>query len=265
MIKATDLLALFNRMYREHWSYEPGAAREGCVDCSGAFSWAFKRLGGSIPHGSNAIARGYVNALLPISQAVPGMAAFKIRKPGQQYYDLPAKYRSGSDLNDYYHIGLVDETGQYVLNAQGTKAGFTRTKIGTWGAVGYLKNVSYEHKEDQPMQTMIVHSDNGDPVRVRKQPSTAAETVAKLAVGTTVSAGEEVNGWRAISANGRSGYMMSKFLIAASEGAEPATPTDLAPAGYTKTLSTTEFGQLCEMRDQLKDMYDTLKSIVGVG
>ena len=31
-IKVSALIAVFERMAREHWAYEWGAAREGCVD-----------------------------------------------------------------------------------------------------------------------------------------------------------------------------------------------------------------------------------------
>ena len=46
IIQANDLIALFKRMAREHWRYEWGKAKEGAVDCSGAFVYAFKELGG---------------------------------------------------------------------------------------------------------------------------------------------------------------------------------------------------------------------------
>ena len=58
IIQANDLIALFKRMAREHWHYEWGKAKEGAVDCSGAFVYAFKELGGlTLPHGSNALVR----------------------------------------------------------------------------------------------------------------------------------------------------------------------------------------------------------------
>lgn len=168
MIPVLELIAIFVQMYKEHWSYIWGAARKGCVDCSGAFVWAYKQFGKSIAHGSNTIARSYVKKILPISEAKPGMAAFKIRKPGDRYYDLPAKFKKGGgsyngDLNDYYHIGLVDETGKYVLNAQSESAGFTRTAIKKWGAVGYLSAVEYNGGES------LKHSINGPPERRVKQ------------------------------------------------------------------------------------------------
>lgn len=43
MIPAAELIALFNRMYTEHWAYKWGAAQTGCVDCAGAFVWAYRQ------------------------------------------------------------------------------------------------------------------------------------------------------------------------------------------------------------------------------
>ena len=83
-IKASDLIAMFEKMEREHWAYEWGAAREGCVDCSGAFVYAFKALGGpAIAHGSNTIARKHCGALVPASEAKPGYAMFRWREDGE--------------------------------------------------------------------------------------------------------------------------------------------------------------------------------------
>ncbi len=270
MIPANDLIRLFRQMYDEHWPYVWGKAEKGCVDCSGAFVYACRQFGKSIPDGSNAIARGDVRGLLPVSEAVPGMAAFKYYPPGHPKWNLPAKYRKGGsayngDLNDYYHIGRVDETGKYVLNAQGEKAGFTRTKISNWGAVGYLKAVEYQSDQgDKPMTTMYVTAPNGEPVRVRRQPSAGAETVGKLPVGLAVDAGEDTGGWRKVHSGTVDGYMMSKFLTAG--GQDPAG--DAAADGslaLARTLTAEEFGRLCGLRDRMADGLGLLRSIVGEG
>ena len=216
IIRANDLIPLFRKMYSEKWRYAWGAAETGRVDCSGAFVWAFRQLGQSIPHGSNAIARSHVRALLPIAEARPGMAAFKLRKPGGKGYALPGKYRNSGDRNDYYHIGLVDEDGKHVLSAQSEKAGFTRTPVSGWHAVGYLKNVTYG---EPPMRHMAVTSENGLPVRVRMSPSRQGAVITRLPVGTAVLAGEEKNGWREIVFDDEGGYMMSRCL-------QDAAPTD---------------------------------------
>jgi len=273
-IPVDKLIAIFRKMYDEHWRYTWGHAAEGDVDCSGAYVYAYRLFDRKIPHGSNAIARGYVEGIEPISNAKPGYAAFKLKKPGQSGYDLPEKYRKGGaayngDLNDYYHIGLVDETGQYVLEAQGTKAGFQRTPIKKWHAAGRLCAVDYTVKEEIPMTEFVVTAANGEPVRVRQTPGGA--TIAKLTVGTKLLAGDEADGWRPVVFDtDRQGYMKAEFLSTAqsvhdaSETPDEGGEDNNSPA-FVRTLTTDEFNRLCDARDQLEGILELIKSIVGVG
>lgn len=220
-IPVNKLIAIFKTMYDEHWKYTWGHAARGDVDCSGAYVYAYRQFGLSIYHGSNAIARQYIVKLLPVSEAKPGMAAFKYRKPGQKGYDLPAKYQPGGaayngDLNDYYHIGLVDETGKYVYNAQSPDAGFGRSAVSKWGYVAYLKAVDYGDEPDdggkQTMETMYVTAKSGSTVRVREKPSKDSRVLTELRIGTEVKAGADIGGWREIIFGDSGGYMMSEFL-----------------------------------------------------
>ena len=228
MIPAAKLIADFQYMYREHWRYEWGAAQRGCVDCSGAFVYAYNLHGLSIAHGSNAIARNYVERLEPIADAIPGMAAFKYYPPGHPKWNLPAKYRKGGseyngDLNDYYHVGLVDGTDKNVLNAKSTQAGFSRDPLSKWSCVGRLKAVNYsgESKGGVPMQ-MVVSCPAGETVRLRNAPKMGAAVVAKIPAGTIVSAEDVGNeDWYLVRYDGKSGYMMAEFLIPYEDG-EPA-------------------------------------------
>ena len=225
MIPAAELIADFETMFREHWAYEWGAARRGCVDCSGAFVYAYKLHGLSIAHGSNAIARNYVERLEPIADAIPGMAAFKAKVPGQAGYDLPEKYRTSGDLRDFYHIGLVDSTGKYVLNAKSTQAGFSRDPLSKWSCVGRLKAVNYsgESKGGIPMQ-MVVSCPAGETVRLRNAPKMGAAVVAKIPAGTIVSAEDVGNeDWYLVRYDGKSGYMMRQFLSECKSDDEPDT------------------------------------------
>ena len=140
MIRSDDLIALFRLMYAEKWKYEWGAARRGCVDCSGAFVYAFRQLGGSIYHGSNTIARRHVGEMG--KTPVPGYAAFRWKKADT------AKYPDGR--GDFYHIGLVDADGEHVLNAKGAKAGFCRDPLDGWHGFAPLKGVEYPAKASPP-------------------------------------------------------------------------------------------------------------------
>lgn len=54
---AEQLVAEFEVMLTEHWAYAWGAAKEGVVDCSGAFVYAMEQYGLQIAHGSNSIYR----------------------------------------------------------------------------------------------------------------------------------------------------------------------------------------------------------------
>lgn len=226
MIPVYELLTLFKRMYDERWTYEWGAASDGVVDCSGAFVYAYRKFGKSIYHGSNRIARKYVVELLPITEARPGMAAFKLRKPGEEYYALPQGYMSGGpqyngDLNDYHHIGLVDEDPAYVLNAKSTAEGFRRNRIADgWDCVARLTDVEYEEADMETYEALVV-AESGSNVRMRKMPTTDSATVAKVPIGETVSVRESAQGWAQIEWNGKIGYMMTKFLQKVEDDTPP--------------------------------------------
>lgn len=249
MIQAEKLIADFRQMYEEHWRYTWGAAERGCVDCSGAFVWAYNQHGLPIAHGSNTIARKHVAGLLPISEARPGMAAFKLHRPGDKGYDLPAKFAGDADQNDYYHIGLVDESGQYVLNAQSVDAGFTRTKLSKWGCVGYLKAARYDGREEKNVQNMMVNCPMGQTVRLRKEPSGTAETILKVKAGEVVQAEDYNSVWSAVVYKGKSGYMMNEFLLPVTESL--ATPTDLT--AQESVLLQLPFSAAILLRDKLID------------
>ena len=210
-MNAKELINQFQIMYWEHWSYEWGKASRGCVDCSGAFVYAFRQYGLTIAHGSNSIGRKYITGqLLPISQARPGMVAFKCRpwtesEQSNQWY--------GSDPGDLYHVGLVDDDPDYVLNAKGEKAGFCRDSIKSWDYVAYLKNVKYT--EVEPMQTATVvlpSGSSGKTVNFRTRPDREAQLVERVPVGSQVEVIEDLGAWCKIQWAGRTGYMMSNYL-----------------------------------------------------
>ena len=250
MINASDIIDDFRRFFSEGRGYIPGTSGETWTqskqndlaktnetvkkygpqwigkkvdDCSGAFVDAYRIHGQSIYHGSNRIAREYVDSLVPTSEAKPGYAVFKVRKPGETNYALPDEYKNGGshyngDLNDYYHIGLLDAYGENVINAQSTSKGFTKTSLSTWQFAGKLKAVQYDESgignqaDDIPLYCAIVTADEGKSVRMRKNPSTSSSVIEDVSVGETVDVMDVMDGWSEITYHGNHGYMMSKFL-----------------------------------------------------
>lgn len=212
MIPANDLIALFQRMHTEHWAYKWGSAQTGCVDCAGAFVWAYRQYGQSIYHGSNRIARRYVVELLPVSYAQPGMAAFKVRKPGQRYYNLKAEYKPGGeyyngDTDDFYHIGLVDTDTRYVLNAQSAKTGFVKSKLTeNWAYVARLKAVEYT--EEEPMVRQVT----GGKLNMRCSPDKNAKLVMQIPDGAIVTIDSYGETWCRVEYKGHHGYVMTQYL-----------------------------------------------------
>lgn len=217
LIPCQMLLDCFAQMHSEHWAYRMGAAERGCVDCSGAFVYAYRQSGKRIYHGSNRIARTEVVALLPISCAEPGMAAFKRRKPGEQRYALPAAYRTGGryatqDINDYYHIGLI-APDMTVLNAQSAATGFTASPLSQWDCVGYLTQVDYQ-KEDSMTNTAFVTASSGQTVNLRQRPDKGSLIIARVPIGTPVQVKDTTDNWAQVTYGNHTGYMMVQYLKA---------------------------------------------------
>lgn len=271
MIPVDDLVAIFRRMFDERWKYTWGAASKGNVDCSGAFVYAFGLYNYIVPHGSNAIARKKViGEMLPIYDAKPGMAAFKLRKNDEAGYNLPDKYKPGGseyngDLNDYYHIGLVYTDPTLVLNAKGEKSGFCLDKLSAengWDCVAYLWNVDYMNgKDDQKMETakvVLPAGATGSTVRMRKGTSTKSDVIALIPVGATVNVLSDMGQWMYIEYAGKDGYMMSDYLEYGQRGENGLSAED------TEAIEQV-LERLESMVTELQAAIDDIGMIVGRG
>ena len=216
MIDVDRLLDLFERMLDEHWAYEWGAAREGCVDCSGAFVLAYKQLGANIEHGSNSIARLRVGEYVPVSEAKPGYAVFKLRvwresDSGNHWFD--------QQPGDVYHIGLMGNNGK-VLNAQSTKTGFVASDAAGWAFAAPLKDVIYKEGDGKVFGNATVNITSGY-LNIREGASTRSKVIAKAANGARVNIIREAGGtgWVFGSlARGEAGYMSSEYLVEDAPG-----------------------------------------------
>ena len=261
-IPVQGLIDIFQTMYKEKWPYIWGKSEKGCVDCSGAFVYAYRKYDKTIYHGSNRIARVYVDKLLPISEAKPGMAAFKVRHPGDLYYELRAEYQKGGKyyngtLDDYYHIGLVDSDPNYVLNAKGEKSGFCRDPIGgkrPWAYVAYLKAVDYgtEQGDEKSMeQEVIIRGGHaGSPINLRASASTSAKIIETIPQNSSATLLGTDGSWSKIKYEGKTGYVMTKFVGSSD------IPTSNNPA--------TPDGYILVKKVDLEKAYDIIGDLLGL-
>ena len=237
MIERKRLLALFERMEREHWAYELGAAKEGLVDCSGAFVWAFKQLGASIEHGSNSIYHVRVGEVVPVAQAKAGYAVFKMRA----WRDEDRSNRwYGTVPGDCYHIGLMGADGK-ILNAQSVKTGFVASNAAGWSFAAPLKQVDYtdEEKGDAAMFGNATVTTAGGALNLREGASTRAKVLAKLENGTRVNVTRDVmEGWVfGKTESGEAGYLAAEYLVMDENTAEKPEDAELPDV----TANTTTF------------------------
>ena len=221
-IPVNELISCFERMRDEHWDYCLNSAREGCVDCSGAFVWAYKQFNKTILHGSNSIARLSVGDLLSISYARPGMVAVKVKDwtdddDTNRWYD--------SEPGNVYHIGLVIQNGSEmnVIEAKGAKWGVVQTKLDNkWKFVAYLDEVDYTQKMEETIMeykyTGSIHLTSGY-VHLRAQPNITSKSIAKLYHGEPVEIGDSSQpNWYAIKdESGNEGYVYSKYVVIENE------------------------------------------------
>ena len=221
-IPVNELISCFERMRDEHWDYCLNSAREGCVDCSGAFVWAYKQFNKTILHGSNSIARLSVGDLLSISYAHPGMVAVKVKDwtdddDTNRWYD--------SEPGNVYHIGLVIQNGSEmnVIEAKGAKWGVVQTKLDNkWKFVAYLDEVDYTQKMEEAIMeykyTGSIRLTSGY-VHLRAQPNITSKSIAKLYHGEPVEIGDSSQpNWYAIKDEaGNEGYVYSKYVVIENE------------------------------------------------
>ena len=238
-VKASDLIREFRRMIG--WKYEWGAAREGCVDCSGAFSYAYKQLGGYMYHGSNTMWRKYttIKGKRENTVLLPGMAVFKWKKDG------------GPDSEgNYYHVGCYIGGGQ-VIEAQSKETGCVISDVSKWPYAAQLSNTIYDVQEGEtePMTAECrakVVTESGK-LNLRASPKGTVITRIPRNEEIDVLEWNAADGWALVVYNGTQGYASKEFL----ERIELALPDDAEDESGRVTLELPFADR--ETADQLLD------------
>lgn len=198
MIRTNDLIALFQKALDEHWGYIYGqagsvwtedkqrnATRPQTIqygskwigrpvsDCSGLFSWAFKKLGGYMAHGSNAMWTKYMTS--------KGNLRNGKRTDGQEMLPGTAVFKNRG--SDYYHVGLYIGSGE-VIEAKGTASGVVKSTLGGWNAWGEMKGVEYVRASLAAVAPTEIPADLinrlGSRTLKRKSPTMKGDDIAAL-------------------------------------------------------------------------------------
>lgn len=234
-VSKTAFLAAVESIAAEKPSYQLGHdGSDGKCDCIGLLIGGIRRAGGtwSGTHGSNYAARNEVEYLLPIESAEEcsvGEVVFKAAMPGGPNYNLPSRYSGDPNQRDYYHAGVVTSVSPLEIT-HCTGPGIVRdTRLGKWTHRGWLSKVSREGENAMPdtNTTATVTATSGSNVNMRAGTSTGAALVDRVPVGDTVTVLEYGDAWCRVSYNGKTGWMMRRYLAFPSDA---ATETD-APAG----------------------------------
>lgn len=109
-----------------------------------------------------------------------------------------------------------------------------REAIGEWfsvtapdGKAGYMYGMYLKPAAEASAWEARVISDNGGDVNLRRMPRMGAEILAKVPVGTQVSVLSDAAEWRFITLpDGRSGYMMNRYLATEDGGIRYVTSTN---------------------------------------
>jgi len=220
---------------------EPGDGSDGYCDCIGLIIGAIRRMGLKWTgiHGSNWCARKEVVNLQPInsqSDLEVGDIVLKAVPKGHKNWALPKRYQQGGqyyngDLNDYYHAGVVYSMNPFQIRHMSSKMTIDK-KVNTynpWNYHGKSRQIVAAAGGVAPTPTpspdtpttgayAILVAPSGKTVNFRKTPSLRGALIKQVPLGTKVeivSPGEE---WAKVKHDGKTGYMMAKFLDIIGDG-----------------------------------------------
>ena len=141
----------------------------------------------------------------------------------------PDKYK-GDAIGNASHMGLVTNKGDGAIHSSASRGDVCQSKFkgktiprGGWNRVGlWLSRLSYDgidqgDQDDQggdDMTQAVVTAPNGLTVKMRREPSTGCAVYWNVPTGTIVDVSGTEGDWSCISYDGRTGWMLSKFLTA---------------------------------------------------
>ena len=164
------------------------------------------------------------------------------------------------------HVGVIVDNNGTVVEAKGHAYGTIKSKAKDWGYWGKCNLIKYEEQPTPtptptptpPQDFYKVHTQTGDTLRLRKEPTTKSECLAKIPNNTTIKVsdvveGEDIKGckaWVKTTYNGFTGYASGKYLEPTPVVPPSPTPTPTPTPTGTKYRVKTNTGVALKIRAQ---------------
>ncbi len=200
-----------------------------------------------------------------------GAFLYILKTDGQE----PAKYRSDG-IGNASHIGIYTGRGQGAINSSSSRGCVCESTFGGksikggWNRIGLWKELSYGEAFDRMFTgsiidssspavdrgeiggtyTATVYAQSGSTVNLRSSPDKNGDVITRVPVGATVDVHDDYSDetWSKVSFGGRTGYMMSNFLI----------------IGIVKPGDSGNGDLIMIDRAQLRNIYDKLGDLLGL-
>ena len=218
-----------NSIYEEKPAYAEGHdGSDGLCDCIGM------PRGGSIREGvsgienfrgTNQAARKTLENLQPLKtegQLCLGDVVLKTRDKDDEKMPLPDRYRKGGSDYDakigetnFTHIGTVTRVDPLEITHMTSPTAKKDSSIKGWSWFGSLPWVSADGAtpEEPEPERATVWAEKGTTVKMRAKPSTLCRLYWDVPVGCEVVLVDPGGTWSEIIWAGRSGWMMTKYLM----------------------------------------------------
>ncbi|RFU66512.1 SH3 domain-containing protein [Bacillus sp. V59.32b] len=201
---------------------------------SGSDGWSRIKANGKV---------GYVSSKCLTSAKPPGSTSTKtqvstkyinvssgslnLRKSASTRASVMAKLSKGTPVTVY-----SESNGWAKIKANG-KNGYVSSKY-----LSATRPGSGRTAANTKITTKYIHINSGT-LNVRKSASTSSNIVTRLAKGAQVSVYSEAGGWARIKANGKEGYVSSKYIAATKPGVVKPAPKPVAakPAPIPSTIA----------------------------